>query len=323
MAYTVEKFNSWLDQQNYWRQQLKITEGPFRCFQYHGLGHALVDLLYGLKFFWPTKKNLIVMPWGSPLVMPSVQGFAKDGHSVIRKLPGIELGEPPKDLLAAVFVRDHCFTGEILTTDDEIKFLNEKRISHIELQHAWGWSRAQAPLPFGAQIRIIDAQRVLVVVGHRFRFMNHSAHLMDWSGLGWENEIKQCQQISVEDENFVKEWESRIPLEQPGVRLYEFKHRLLDRLCLEVQGVHGHYFLEKLLRKENLERPGFESRCETTNLARWEGTFPWEWWGEALLSEEKQRSLIVLSVAWLKQHMTFEQFNKIYLECLAGVRIAS
>jgi len=326
MAYTVEKFNTWLDQQNHWRQLLGVTESQFRCFPYHGLGHALTDLLFGLKFFWPTKRNLVVMPWGSPLLMPSVQGFVKEGHTLIRKLPGIAFTELSKDLLVAVLVRDHCFSGEILTTDEDLKYLNEKKIPHIEIQHGWGWSsRSQPPLSFGAQIRVIDAQRAIVVVGSRFRFMNHSANLMDWSGLEWVHEIQNCKRNSVEDQSFVEEWETRISRDQLGIRCYSSKQRLFDRLCLEVQGVHGLYFLEHFLKstKENsLREPGFETRCETTNLARWEGSFHWEWWGETSLSEEEQRSLIIVSVTGIKNKINFEKFNKIYLDCLSEVRSA-
>lgn len=317
MAYTVEKFNSWLDQQHHWRQRLGLIEGSFRCFPYHGLGHALTDLLFGLKLFWPTKKNLVMSSWGSPLLMPILQGFVKEGHTLIQKPPNEGFPELSKDLLSAVLVRDHCFTGEILSSNEDFQFLNDKRIPHIEIQHAWGWSRPAPPLPFGAQIRVIDAQRVIVIVGHRFRFMNHSAQVMDWSGLDWMNEVQECKDWSVEDQNLIETFESSIA-QEAKMQCHRPSKRLFDRLLLEVKGVQGQFFLEHLLQsiKQNpLKSPGFEGRCETTNLSRWEGLYPWEWWGEQKLSEEAQLSLVSLSAHFLKNNLSFEQLNKIYLEC--------
>lgn len=318
MAYTVEKFNSWLDQQSHWRQRLGITEGSFRCFPYHGLGHALTDLLFGLKFFWPTKKNLVMSSCGSPLVMPILQSFVKEGHTLIKKSPQEPWPELPKDLLSAVLVRDHGFTGEILSSNEDFQFLNDKRIPYIEIQHAWAWSRPTPPLPFGAQVRVIDAQRAVVILGHRFRFMNHSAQVMDWSSLNWEAEVEDCRHWSAEDQSVIENYEARIAQETPML-CYKSSNRLFDRLLLEIKGVHGHFFLEQLIQsiKQNpLKAPGFEGRCETTSLTRWEGLYPWEWWGENKLSEAQQLSLVSLSATLLKKHLSFEQINNVYLECL-------
>lgn len=329
MAYTVEKFNSWLDQQNNWRQRLGITEGALRCLPYHGLGHALTDLLFGLKFFWPTKKNLVMNSMGSPLVMPIMQSFVKEGHTVIRKSPQESWPELSKDLLSAVLVRDHVFTGEILSINEDFQLLNDKRIPYIEIQHAWGWSRPTLPLPFGAQIRVIDAQKAVVVLGHRFRFMHHSAQVMDWSGLDWETEVEECRQWSVEEQNVIEDFEARIAQETPMLCYKSSRqtsnqpsNRLFDRLLLHIKGVHGQFFLEQLLlqtKQSPLQAPGFESRCETTNLTRWEGLYPWEWWGENQLSETEQLSLVSLSATLLKKHLSFDQLNSVYLDCLKKV----
>lgn len=325
MAYTVEKFNSWLDQQHHWRQRLGITEGGFRCFPYHGLGHALTDLLYGLKSFWPTKKSLVMSSWGSPLVMPILQGLVKEGHALTQKLPKEGFGELPKDLLSTVLVRDHCFTGEILSANEDFQFLNDKRIPHIEIQHAWGWSHPTPPLPFGAQIRVIDAQKVVVIVGSRFRFMNHSAQVMDWSGLNWVSEVEDCQKWSVEDQSLIESFESRVN-QETKMQCYKPSKRLFDRLLLDVKGVHGTFFLETLLQsiqQTPLKLPGFDGRCETTNLTRWEGLYPWEWWGENKLSEEEHLSMVSISASFLKNNISFEQLNKNYLNCLNAIQLSN
>ncbi len=325
MTYTIEKFNSWLENQDYWRQKLGVSGGnAIRCFPYHGLSHALTDLLFGLKFFWPTKKNLLISSWGSPLLLPNVQAFVREGHSLLHK-PSLDseespLSELPREMLAAVLVRDHGFTGEILTSDEELQILNDKRMPHIEIQHAWAWSRAQDPLPFGAQIRILDAQKAIVVAGSRFRFMDHSARGMDWSGLMWEDEIHRNKSESSEDQKGLESFEKELRSLQPKIHLYSLSssQRLYDRLLLEVQGLHGAYFLEMLLQQIQeapLRGSGFESRCETTNLTRWGGMHPWKWWGKTLLSEEQQRSLVVLSNSFLKKHLTPNIVNKVYLEC--------
>lgn len=336
MAFIAEKFNSVVDNQNQWRHVLGIKENNVRCFPYHGLGHALTDLLFGLKYFWPTKKNILITPWGSPLVQKSVQAFVKDGHSLIRKIaPAVFPQEVSKDLLAAVLVRDHCFTGEVLTVDEDLKALNDKRIPHIEIQHAWAWSHSKSPLPFGAQIKIIDNQKAIVVMGARFRLMSHSAHLMDWSGIGWARNIESAKAETEQNRSLIENLEEKLqsmspptpstPATPSSIELYPLNRssRLYDRILLVLSEVHGLYFLEQYLaelQEPPLALPGFESRCETTNLTRWEGIFPWDWWGEKSLTEAQQLSLVALSVPLLKKPKAFESIYKVYKECWSASR---
>lgn len=326
MAYFAENFNSWNETQARCRYLLGITDQNIRCVPYQGLGHALVDLVYGLKEFWPTRKSLALSTFGSPFLRESVQGLTLSGVNVVAlETPRTKdfdewIGTLPKDLFSVVVVRDHCMTGEILTTDEELAKFNEKRIPHIEIQNGWAWSRSRLPHPFGIQIRVLEADKVIVVIGSRIRFIPHSASLFDWTNFEWERSVLECTVQNREAKETVTGFERQILQMNSGIQTYlsEEVPRLFDRCVLMVDGINGLYFLERLLEHLNglkMRSPGYESRCETTNLARWQGAFPWTWWGAKPLSEREQRSLVILSTSFLRQQLSPELVNKVYLEC--------
>ncbi|MEY4617575.1 MAG: hypothetical protein RJB66_2535 [Pseudomonadota bacterium] len=331
MAFNLQSFNSWNETQSRCRYLLGIGDESIRCFPYQGVGHALIDILYGLKELWPTRKSIALSAYGSAVLKESVQGLVLSGvPQVVLESPQQEnidewLNGLPKDLFAAVFVRDHSLTGEILTNDEELLKLNEKRIPHVEIQNGWAWSRAKNPQPFGIQIRVIDASKAVAVLGSRIRLNNHSANLMNWSDFEWEKPILESTVHHREAKDAIISFEQNIRNLHSGVRVYPFdaRPRLFDRSLLVLDGVNGDFYLHELLK--NLEAPplrtsGFEFRCETTNLSRWNGPYSWPWWGKNVLSENEQRSLIVLSNSFIKQHLSSEKVNKVYLECLSRVQ---
>ncbi len=326
MAYVIENFNSWNESQTQLRELLGINDDKIRCFPYYGLGHALTDLLYGLKEFWPTRKNLALGAFGSPLLKDAVSGFVREGVAVQffenpRKNSLDEwFNALPKDLLTAILVRDHCLTGQILASDDEFLKLNEKRIPHVEVQYAWGFSHANLPHPFGAQIRVIDSEKAVVVMGHRFRLMSHSANLINWTSLNWEPSLKVAIEQSRDNQEWVEGFEKSLETLQTSIKVYYSKNssRLFDRSVLNLNGVNGDFFLARLLKY--LKQPpilpaGYEVRGETTNLSRWQGPMSWPWWGATPLSELEQRSLVVLSASFIREQLTAEIINAVYLQC--------
>lgn len=335
MSFIIEKFDSWNLNQSKRKEIFGISDSKMKCFPYRGLGHVLVDIIYGLKHFWPTRKSIIISTWGSPFISESIKGLLTEGFQ-ITSLPLKErreqletLTHQSKDILAVVLVRDHCVTGEILTQDEELKILNDKKIPFIEIQNKWAWTeRSSLPHPFGAQVRVIDAQKVLTIFGGRFRFSSMSAAVMDWSHIEWENQIKELQIESKEDPHYTQKFEKEFKKFQDHFGLYfeNSESRLNERLIFEVKGVDGTLFLENLLLHLNeppLSDPGFEQRCETTNLSRWEGGYPcWSWWGESKLLETQQRSLVTFSISFLKKHsVSPEILNNIYMNCLKEIKL--
>lgn len=331
MAINLNNFNSWIETQIRCRYLLGINDESIKSLPYQGLGHALVDIVYGLKELWPTRKSLAISSYGCPIIRESIQGLALSGASLVsienpRKTSIDEwINSLPKDLCAAILVRDHSVTGEILTVDEELVKLNDKRIPHIEIQYGWSWTRATAPLPFGIQIRVIDASRAIVVVGSRVRFNNHSANLMNWLNFEWEKPVIECTVHNREAKSIITTFEEQIVKLQSGIELYpiDSSRRLYDRSLLILKGVNGDFFLHHLLKSLDvppLKAAGFESRCETTNLNRWNGPYVWNWWGEKALEEFEQRSLVLFSSAFIKQQLNAEKVNKVYLECLSRVQ---
>lgn len=331
MAYIGDRYHSWGDTQAQLRQLLKIDDQRVRCLPYRGIGHALTDILYGLKEFWPTRRNLVVSPWGSPFAKESLRSFLRDAYKVtFIDYPRIKTtaewtSEAAFDTLLALLVRDHCMTGEVQTLDEELQQLNQLRIPHIEIQFGWAWARANLPLPFGIQLRVIDAEKVIAVVGARAKFMSHSADLMDWSELNWEIDIKKNEEQAIEDQAWVESFEAEITRRVPKIQRYlkTGGSRLYDRSVLLLEEMTGDFFLQQLLTdlgEPPLLNPGFERRCETTNLARWQGPYPWTWWGQKSLSEPEQRGLIMLSAAFGQKQLTIERFEDVYLKCLQRIR---
>lgn len=330
MAFLSENFNSWQDKQTQCRRWLGITDESSRCLPYHGLGHALVDILYSLREFWPNRKTLLTTSSGSPLIRESVQGLVLSGCA-LRNFDPLSItdlehwfSELPKDILAVVAVRDHCMTGQVLVSDDYFSLLNSKRIPHIEIQNGWAWSRANPPLPFGIQIRIIDASKAIVVLGSRLRLLGHSAHVEDWSELDWDDAITSVYKQSREDREFIETFEVELGQINPELKSYFVSPlpRLFDRTFIVLPQVHGEFFLQRVLEIKGLPSlapPGYENRCETTNLARWKGHHPWNWWGANPLTEAEQRNSVVLSTSFLKEHLEAVDLNNIYLNCRGQV----
>jgi hypothetical protein len=324
MAYYAENFNSWNHSQPKWRQVLKIADPRVRCLPFHGLGHALTDLIYGLREFWPVRRSVGVSSWGSPLLREAFLGMAREGYKFTTLFPADSQeildwkAVSTNDLLTVVVVRDHPLTGQVLCRQEDLQKLNDKRIPFIELQFGWAWSRAELPLPFGAQIRVIDASKAVVVFGNRFRFHNHSASLMDWSQTHWDSPIAECFWAHQEDQSFVESFECELLQKQTKITRLEKTPRLFDRSLFVMSGVNGEFYLQQLfkhIKDDPLAPAGYEARCETANLARWQGLYPWSWWGDSLLTEAEQRSSVILSASYLKEKLSVEILNQVYLNC--------
>jgi hypothetical protein len=148
---------------------------------------------------------------------------------------------------------------------------------------------------------------------------------MNWSSLEWEKPVLECTVHNREAKETISSFEQQIAKLNAGIRVYpvEPSRRLFDRSLLVLEGVNGDYFLHHLLgtlEVPSLRPPGFEIRCETTNLNRWSGPFAWQWWGESPLTESEQRSLVIFSAAFIKQQLSPEKVNKVYLDCLSKIK---
>lgn len=324
MAFYSENFNSWNQSQVKWRTMLELKESRIRCLPYFGPGHAMSDLSYGLKEFWPTRKLVALPKFGAPLVQNTFASFRREGYQFTSVFPDgngeiIDWSKVnPSELLVAVVVRDHPLTGQILCTNEDLQKLNDKRIPFIEIQFGWAWSRSELPLPFGAQIRVIDGNKALVVFGQRFRFHNHTASLMDWSQTHWESDIVQCRAAHREEPVFLETFEREMLQKQTDISLLKHGDRLFDRSFMFLKGVSGDFYLNQLVKHikgDPLGMAGYESRCETTNLNRWQGPYPWTWWGSNLLSESEQRNSVVLSATFIKANLSVELIHQVYLNC--------
>lgn len=323
MAYFIENFQSWSEAQDGLKTILKIEEERQRCYPYFGLGHAVTDLLYGLKEFWPTRKNIAIMQDGAPILSEAVQGFIREGAKVefFKRTSFLDVDDwivqLPRDLLCVVLVRDHCFTGEILTDDSVLAKLNDKRIPFIEVQYGWAWSRSKIPLPFGAQIKVIDSQKAAVLMGTRLKVHPHSAPLLTWDLKQWPESIASAKVQAEESADFVHKFENELSEANSGLkpRFSADQKRLFDRVVVNLDRVNGDFFLEALLAsigEPNIQPAGQEWRMETTNLLRWNGMGNWEWWGPKTLTEAEQRSLIVFSQAWISKVVSPQKLIQIY-----------
>lgn len=339
MAFVGQNFNSWSQTQNQLSALLNLDPEKYKARPYFGIGHALFDLLEGSKTFWPTKKVIAHSLEGSPFVHEVLQQLARQGYQ-LHPLTREALVHPEEwistlnaDTLAVVLTRDHSLTGEILLEDSVLTKLNEKRIPCIEIQYAWAWGRAGSPLPFGSQIRVLDGQRALSIMGHRFKASPSSANFMNWSDISWAEDFEKAKSFALEDGNFILDYEEQIrssPLF--SVKGQEFslrpfwakdpRNRIFNRTLLLAEGLHGEFFIHRLLSalgEGELLASGLESRLEALNLGRWQGLLPWDWWGPCPLSEDQQMSLVIFSKDFLQKKLPVELLNKVYRECLEKV----
>lgn len=336
MAYDLRLEQDWEEQSRFVKALLGINEPQVQVGLYHGIGHALIDLLYGVKEFWPLKKTLVVISDGDPYLQSCLRTFVRESYQIIQK-NSWEIGNITEwvnslkaDVLAVVFSSDHAFTGEILLAQELSERLSAKRIYSIEIQHTLH-AYAKKPLfPWHIQVQHFFPDLAVAAQGLRVRLFQHSAQLIEWSHRDLEQELKKWRNHRKENQDAVNKFEAHFNGVNRENRWHvhtyfdaNYELRLWDRSVLQLHNVGGDHFIHKLAEKLNisLTSPGFADFLETTHFCRWKVVKGFAWWGKTDLAPDDFRSLVAISTHILERPDFFNQFTEVLSTCHKEVEL--
>jgi hypothetical protein len=336
MTFDLRLSQDWEDQSRYVKSLLGISEAQAQVGLYHGIGHALLDLLYGIKEFWPLKKTLVVVGDGDPYLLSCLRTFVRESYQVIRK-NSWELGniaewvnELKSDVLAVVYSSDHAFTGEVLLVQELSERLAAKKIYSIEIQHTLHAYSKKTVFPWHIQVQHFFPDLAVVIQGARIRLFQHSAPLIEWYHRDLGQELNKWRDLHKENRESVKKFEAHFNgVNQENswnIRTYfDVSHdfRLWDRSIIFIDDVGGDHFIHRLAEKLNMtiSYPGFSEFLETTHLCRWRVAKEYNWWGKEDLTPDDLRSLVAISVHILEQPNFFNQFTEVLSACHKDVEL--
>lgn len=333
MTFDLRLANSWEDQNQFTRNVLGVTDPTVHVGLYHGVGHALLDILYGLKEFWPLKKTIVVVTNGDPYLLSCLRSFVRDGFT-IQKVNSTELidtqtwvNQLKTDTLAVVYSADHAFTGEILVDASLAEKLSQKKIYSLEIQHSIHAYQKKTVFPWNIQVQNYFPDLSVVMQGQRVKMFQHSAQLLDWSHRSLEVEFNKWKAQHLENPDLVLNFEEKVQLLSP-VKVFSYfkkdhKSRLWDRAVVKIPSVSGDYFIQKLAQNlgVGLDVPGFELNIETSHLCRWKAFEEFEWWGPSDIQPQELQSLIVIASPFLKSEQFLDRFSEVISACQRDCQI--
>jgi hypothetical protein len=327
MSFDLRLSQNWEEQNYLVAKNLGFEDTQVQLSLYNGVGHAILDILYGLKEFWPMKKSLIVITDGDPYLLLCLRTFVREGYE-ITQLKSREILNVPEwisklksDVLAVIYSGDHAFTGELLMTQELSEKLSVKKICSIEIQHALHAYSKRTLFPWHVQIQHFFPDLAVAVNGARVRLFQHTAALLNWSRRDLITEIQHWQSTKKEDASIVKKFEAFFSTEnQWGVKTYfepQIENRLWDRAVLIVTNLGGDHFIHKLAEKLNikLEKAGFSDFIETAHFCRWKVINEFTWWGREELKTDVFQSLIAISTDILAKEDFYNLFVQVLSAC--------
>ncbi len=329
MTYDLRIDSSWETQNKILKEKLQIEHPQVQIGAYYGVGHALIDIFYGVKEFWPIRKHVIVIVDGSPYLIPALRTFTRDNFVVDRISSQNnditkEIVEKIKaDTLAIIYCSDHIFTGEVWTNSELSKISLQKKIPLIEVNNYSHYYFKQSEYnPFLLSINNYQPDLAIVVAGHRVKYHQHSAALMEWSVINTKmnsilNSPKQNQELVVHFEEQVR---TNLTLKSKKISLFfdsKNLNRLWDRSIVNLDSIGGDYFINELAKKLgiDLNQPGYEARLETSHLCRWNTLDNFDWWGYKINNSDELKSLISISAEILGDPHFFKEFVEMINSC--------
>jgi hypothetical protein len=327
MSFDLRLAHSWEDQGRFVKGILGIADASTQVGLYHGIGHAILDILYGMKEFWPLKKSLVVVTDGDPYLSSCLRCFIRETYNIIQ-LNSFDIGNVTEwvsslktDVLAVIYSGDHAFTGELLLPQELSERLSAKKICSIEIQHSLHAYSKRPVYPWHVQIQHFFPDLAVAIQGARVRMFQHSAPLLDWSYRNLEHELQNWKEVQKEDAEIVKRFEKQFNVKNKwDVQVYfngQQEKRLWDRSILIAKNLGGDHLIHRIAEKLNikLNGAGFSDLLETAHFCRWKAAKEFHWWGQGITGMEDFQSLIAISTNILVRENFFNTFTEVLSTC--------
>lgn len=286
---------------------------------YPGLSSAIFELALGTAQFYSHKRSVALIKGGTPHHFGILPYLYKEGYEVQvapENFKPIEWVESlKKDTCFVIYPEDHAVTGELYETAELEKCLNEKKIFSLQISHHNHLYRSVPLGLYSARICSFDPQTALVFLGPKFKSPPLMVSSMDWEKEKFLQALRHARTQNKENQNLVEEFERNLP---KGFSAFlQTSHRCFDRSLIyseEVAGEALQQFLASAL-KFKLQKPGWESKLETTHLCRWGGTRNYDEWWKPRPAESILRGLLILGTDVLEHPEVRTFLEKALREC--------
>jgi hypothetical protein len=318
MKIDIAPFEAWENLNSNVAQELKVpTEIALRCS--NGMASAVFELAQSTAQFYSHKRSIALMPGTTPHFQSVLPFLYKEGYDVQiapENMPMKEWIETlKKDTCFVLLTEDHAITGELYDLDEAEKSLNDKRIFCIRASHNNHFYRDITILPYSARICSYDAQTACTLLGIRLKSPALISPFLDWKKEIFLQSVRTARAQAKENQSLVQSFEKKLPTGYSA--FLQTEKRCFDRALIYTEQAGGEalqQFLASALQLQ-LERPGWETRLETTHLCRWGGTKNYDLWWKPRPAESILRGLLIFSTEIL-DHPDMRRFlEKALQEC--------
>ena len=267
---------------------------------YQGLAPAIWEITQATAQFYSHKRHVALVTGHSPHLHPVLPFLYKDGFHVqmVSRIDDVKafVEGLKKDTNFVIFCEDHAVTGELYDVEELDALLNEKRIIALRISHQNHYFRDVEIRPYTVRICGYNPRAAIAFSGNKYKAPGTIAPLQYWDPETFITNIQTFRSEAKENESLVKEFEKNIPegysvLPMPAKRCF-------DRSLIYSTDVAGEALQKSLtaMTKITLQKPGWETRIETTHLCRWGGVNTYQsWWDEKRPSDQILRNMLILS----------------------------
>jgi hypothetical protein len=288
-----------------------------RC--YAGLGAAVFEIAQGAAQFYSHKRSIAMISGATPHFRSVLPYLFKEGYEVqVAPETGANkewIDGLKKDTCFALIAEDHAVTGELFELTEIEQALNEKKIFCLKVSHHNHLYREQTLLPYSVRICSYDPQTAVALLGARMKAPAMVASYLDWDAEKFLKSVQDRKSASRENQELIETFEKSLP--KGFSALLQTSKRTFDRALIYTEEAGGEtlqQFLSSAL-KMPLQKPGWETRLETTHLCRWGGIRNYDDWWKARPTESILRGLLILGTEVLEHPDMRLSLEKALREC--------
>lgn len=292
-------------------------EATVRC--YAGIAAAVFELAQGAAQFYSHKRSVALIGGRTPHFQSVLPYLYKEGYEV-QIAPENSFGKEwvedlKKDTCFALVAEDHPVTGELYDLTELEKTLNDRKIYCLKISHHNHLFREVPIQPYSARICSFDPQTAVALIGARLRAPPMIASHMDWDVDGFVARVQHARRSHHENREAVEKFEADLP---KGFSAFlHTPQRCFDRALIYTESASGEALQQFIASTLGLQvqRPGWETRIETTNLCRWGGVRNYEDWWKPRPAESILRGLLILGTEILETPEMKGLLEKALREC--------
>ncbi len=271
-------------------------EVTVRCYQ--GAAAAVFELALSTAQFYSHKRAVAMVPGATPHFQSILPYLYKEGYDVQMAPDSFDpktwVESLKRETCFVLISEDHAITGELYDRHELEKLLNEKRIFCFKVSHHSHLYRKSDVMPYSSRICAYDPQTAVAFVGTKLKSPPLISSFLNWEPQAFLQRLEAIAKSTAENQAKVENFENNLP---PGYKpFFAHANRLWDRALIYSEEIGGEALQQFLAGSLGLkiDKPGFETRLETTHLCRWGGTKNYDEWWKPRPSESILRGLLLL-----------------------------